>query len=290
LSSPDVLQMNRRPKVFISYSSVDRAHAEHLVASLILNGIQVWYDQNDIDVGQNIHSRIQEGLLSVDYLGVLLTARALQSAWVTEELSLAKQRELEERQVIVLPLLFEKVALPLHLRARKYADFSDFSSGFRELMRVLDRGAAAVELDEPLRKRVRDAMSQLGTGTVAEVQTVRSQQMARITRATALELGQAAKQSARESVTIGTSTTVFIDIRSADVSVPITVDLGERAESVLARLLEAFDIQGLVAREQRFSFLLLYQGIPLGLDETLRDAEIVEGAHLQLGAYTFAIE
>jgi hypothetical protein len=188
-------------------------------------------------------------------------------------------------------LLFEKVALPLHLRARKYADFTDFSSGFHELMRVLDRRAAVTHLDETLRKRIRDAISHLGAGTADDVQTVRSQQVARITRGTALGLDQAAKQLTLESGADGRSPArVFVDIRSADASIPIAVDLGERGGSVLARVLQAINVDGLVSREQRFSFLLLYDGIPLELDETLRDADIPDGAHLQLAAYTFVIE
>jgi hypothetical protein len=272
-----------RPKVFISYSSGDRDHAERLVASLVLNAIQVWFDQNDIDVGQRVHERIQEGLLSVDYLGVVLTARALASAWVMEEL--------EERQVIVLPLLFEKIALPLHLRARKYADFTDFPSGFRSLMRTLDRRLLVNDLDESLRTRVRDAIVELGSGRAGYVQAVRSQQMARITRRTALTSGETAKQLALESAAEGRSpATIFVDIRSADVSIPIVVDLDERSGSVLARVLQAINIDGLVANGQRFSFMLIYENIPLELDETLHEVEITDGAHLQLGAYTFLIE
>jgi hypothetical protein len=283
--------MNARPKVFISYSSADRNHAERLVASLVLNAIQVWYDQFDLDIGQNVHARIQEGILAVDYLAIILTARSLESAWVREELSLAKQRELEERHVIVLPLLFEKVALPLHLRARKYGDFTDFSSGFRELMRAIDRHTAVKDLDETLRKRVHDAIAQLAAGTADDTQTIRSQQMARVIRGTALGVGHAAKQLAFESGADGRSpATVFVDIHSADASIPIAVDLGERAGSVLARVLQAINVDCLVTSKQRFSFLLVYEGIPLELDETLREAAVSDGAHLQLAAYTFVIE
>jgi len=282
---------SERPKVFISYSSADRDHAERLVASLVLNAIQVWFDQNDIDVGQSVHARIQEGLLSVDYLGVILTARALASAWVMEELTLAKQRELEERHVIVLPLLFEKIALPLHLRARKYADFTDFSSGFRSLMRTLGRRLSVTDLEESVRIRVRDAIVELGSGGSADVQAVRSQQMSRITRRTALTSGQTTTQLALAPTAGGHSpATIFIDIRSADVSIPIVVDLDERSGSVLARVLQAINIDGLVANQQRFSFMLIYENIPLELDETLREVEIADGAHLQLAAYTFLIE
>jgi|tagenome__1003787_1003787.scaffolds.fasta_scaffold20990074_8 hypothetical protein len=283
--------MHLRPRVFISYSSVDRHHAERLVAALVLNAIHVWYDRDDIGVGQNLYARIQEGLLGVDYVGVILTARSLESAWVTEELSLAKQRELEERHVIVLPLLFENVTLPLHLRARKYADFTDFMSGLRELMRVVDNRAPVNVLDETIRKRIGDAISDLGSGTATDVQAVRSQQFARITRGIALGIGQVANHLARQPSADGHSQAqVFVDILSADASIPIVVDLAERSGSVLARVLQAIGVDGIVTREQRFSFLLLYEGIPLELNETLRDAGIIDGAHLQLGAYTFLIE
>jgi hypothetical protein len=84
--------------------------------------------------------------------------------------------------------------------------------------------------------------------------------------------------------------TVFINVRSADASIPIAVDLDERSGSVLARVLQAINVDGLVAEAQRFSFLLLYDGVPLELEETLSDADISNGAHLQLAAYTFLIE
>jgi TIR domain len=78
-------------------------------------------------------------VIDVDYLAAVLTPNSVESAWVTEEFTLARQRELEERRVIILPLLFAPVELPLNLRARKQADFRDFDRGFVELMRVLDR-------------------------------------------------------------------------------------------------------------------------------------------------------
>lgn len=144
-----------RPKVFISYSSKDRAYADRLVDSLRQKGVHVWYDQTEIDVGQNIHDKVLEGLLEVDFLAIVLTPRSLESAWIREELSLAKQRELEEHNVIILPLLFEQVTLPLHLRSRKYANFTDFNTGFSEMMRAINRQAIVNPLKYSLLQRVR---------------------------------------------------------------------------------------------------------------------------------------
>jgi hypothetical protein len=283
--------MNGRPQVFISYSSHDRHHAERLVAALMMNAVNVWYDQRDINVGQSIHERIHSGVIDVDYLGVILTANSLTSSWVREELSLAKQRELEDRQVVILPLLFERVTLPLHLRARKYADFMDFDAGFRDLMRLFSRDALVKSLDEPLLNRIRETLLGIGLDVAKDVQEVRSQNTARLVRRTAMPLTNVEDQlrisSGIEEIS---PATVFVDIQSAQIEIPLVVDLTERCGSVLARLLQAISLDGMVLQHQRFSFFLVYENIPLELDETLADVGVKEGAHLQLGAYTFLIE
>jgi hypothetical protein len=279
-----------RPRIFISYSSKDREAAERLVSALLLNAVQVWYDQRDIDVGDHIYDKIHQGLLEVDFLGVILTSRSLESTWVKEELSLAKQRELEERNVIVLPLLFEQVTLPLHLRSRKFANFTDFDTGFRELMRAMNRQTSVSAFDYSLRQRVREAISSFGSGTAEEIQEVRSQNAARLVRRTLLPVNRIREQPNTDATDDSSLSTIFVDIESAQVSIPIQVSLTERAGSVLARVLQAVDLDQIVLKGQRFSFFLAYEGIPLELDERLVDADIAEGGHLQIGAYTFLIE
>ena len=279
-----------RPKVFISYSSKDRAYAEKLVSSLLLNAVQVWYDQRDIEVGQQIHDRIHDGLLQADFLGVVLTPRSIASAWVHEELSLAKQRELEEHNVIILPLLFEAVTLPLHLRSRKYADFSDFDSGFQNLMRALNRKALISTFDESMRKRVLDAVSGRGSGAAAKLQTIRSQNAARLVRGTTINVAEIPAQLTAAVIHDSSPAMIFVDIQGAEIDIPIRVDLSERSGSVLARVLQAVGLDQLVVEHQQYSFFLMYNGIPLELNERLTDANVTDGAHLQLGAYTFMIE
>src|SRR5262245_22358483 len=106
----------RLPRMFVSYSSHDREHADRLVRALLMNGIPVWFDQFDIDVGDDIHTRIVAGIIDVEFVGVIITKNSMSSAWVNEELSLARQRELEEHRVILLPLLFEQMEVPLSIR------------------------------------------------------------------------------------------------------------------------------------------------------------------------------
>jgi hypothetical protein len=102
LSGFERIQQNsiNSPRVFISYSSRDKVHAQRLASMLLLNGIRAWFDDWEILVGHNIYDSVYEGVLSSDYFAVVLTASALDSRWVKEELSFARQRELEKRQVV----------------------------------------------------------------------------------------------------------------------------------------------------------------------------------------------
>jgi hypothetical protein len=282
-------QVVGRPRIFISYSSGDTAHAERLVSALLLNGLDVWWDRFDIGVGEDLHEKVVQGLVDVDYVGVLLTANSLASAWVKEELSLVKQRELEQRDVILLPLLFEHVELPLHLRKRKYADFTDFDAGLRELLRTLGQSAAFGELDEAVRRRVQEVLS-IGAGrtAVAGVQELRSQLAARLVRTTSLRLADV-EAELHAGPTPEASAVVFVDIKGAGAAVPVRVDLEQRVGHLLARVVRALGLDDAV-EGQRVSFFLIFEDQPLEVDEQLSGAGVVDGDHLELGVFTYLIE
>src|SRR5258708_990250 len=101
--------------VFISYNHSDREVAERIVSLLVLNGIEVWWDEWNVLVGDSIYTRVCEGVTGSRYMAVLLSKRSLESRWVQEELDLAKVRELESRSVVILPLRLEAIELPLAL-------------------------------------------------------------------------------------------------------------------------------------------------------------------------------
>jgi len=60
----------------------------------------------------------------MDYFAVILSRHSVRSEWVQRELQVAMQRELQERKVVVLPLLLEAVEMPPFLRDKLYADFT----------------------------------------------------------------------------------------------------------------------------------------------------------------------
>lgn len=123
--------------VFVSYSSKDKVIAEKLVHSLISNGVRVWYDKWEILVGHDIVEKVYDGIKLADYLAIVLTANSIESQWVKEELNFAKIKEIEGRQTVVLPLVFDSVPIPPSLKTKRYADFTQsYEVGLEELLQV----------------------------------------------------------------------------------------------------------------------------------------------------------
>jgi hypothetical protein len=278
-------------RIFISYSSADRPYADRLVSALLLNGFEVWYDQFDLRPGDEIYRKIVEGIINVKFVGVVITASSLASTWVSEEMTLAKQRELEEKNILLLPLRFEQVEIPLHLRTRKYADFTDFDTGLADLFRALDTKLLVKPLDSSVFRKIH-ALLETGPGAqkLTGVRQIQSQSAARLVAPSALPISNAeAEASPAGASTKKPDTVLYINLQSIGIVIPISVVLTESVRHVLARVVEALRLPNVV-HEQRVSFFLLHNGVPLELDDRLDEAGVPPYATLQMGIYTYLIE
>lgn len=126
--------------LFLSHSSRDKAVVEKLASELRRRNISVWLDEWEIDVGDSITEKVQQGLKEARFVGVWLTAHSITSGWVTKEWQTKIYHEISSKQVSVLPLLAEECEIPVFLSDKKYADFRvSFRDGFASLMRTLSR-------------------------------------------------------------------------------------------------------------------------------------------------------
>lgn len=125
-------------KIFLSHSHADKPFARKLAADLRAAGHAVWIDEAEINIGDSLIDKIREGLDAVDFVAAILSTASINSPWVTRELDIASNREIEEKRVVVLPLLLEKVPLPGFLKGKFYGDFSDPES-YRERLNLLLR-------------------------------------------------------------------------------------------------------------------------------------------------------
>lgn len=135
--------------VFLSHSHEDKTFARKLTASLRASGHGVWIDEAEINIGDSLIEKIREGLDQVDYVAAILSSASINSPWVTRELDIASNREIEEGRVIVLPLLVEKVDLPGFLKGKFYGDFTDdeqYENVVKLLLRQLGKLKQIVKL------------------------------------------------------------------------------------------------------------------------------------------------
>jgi hypothetical protein len=110
--------------IFLSHSHADKSLARKLAADLRVAGHVVWIDEAEIEIGDSLVEKIREGIDQVDYVAALLSSTSVESEWVKRELDLASNREIDERRVVVLPLMVEEVVLPGFLKGKFYGDFT----------------------------------------------------------------------------------------------------------------------------------------------------------------------
>ncbi|MFC6570248.1 toll/interleukin-1 receptor domain-containing protein [Pseudomonas brassicacearum] len=140
-------------KVFLSHNHADKPFTRRLANDLRQAGHSVWIDEAEINIGDSLIGKIREGLDEVDFVAAVLSEHSIGSVWVQRELEIASNREIEERRVVVLPLLVQKVALPGFLKGKFYADFTDPSS-YKPMLDLLLRAlgpATPVESPQKLR-------------------------------------------------------------------------------------------------------------------------------------------
>ena len=126
--------------IFISYSHSDREFVNKLGAHLVKNRARVWVDHWELNVGDSLIERIQAAIEDARGLLVVLSKSSVESEWCKKELSAGLIRELEERRVIVLPVLIEDCDIPMFLRDKLYADFrSDFDDGLKVILEAIAR-------------------------------------------------------------------------------------------------------------------------------------------------------
>lgn len=131
--------MRAMSKVFLSHSHRDKSFARRLGALLRRHGHIVWIDEAEILVGDSLIAKIVEGIEFVDYVLAIISHASVRSAWVQCELDIASTREIEQKRVIVLPVLIDNVAVPTFLQSKKYCDLRSRSLAREHVDPLLNR-------------------------------------------------------------------------------------------------------------------------------------------------------
>jgi len=121
-------------KVFISYTHHDQTFAKKLAGELESQGMQVWWDFERLQGGQDWQKEIERALKECDFLLVILTPEAVASEWVGNEVTYASRA-----QKTIIPLRLRKCEIPIALIKKQYIDFEKQTQNeaIKELIGIL---------------------------------------------------------------------------------------------------------------------------------------------------------
>jgi tetratricopeptide (TPR) repeat protein len=122
------------PSVFLSHSSIDKPFVRELASFLQQDDqIKVWLDEAEIAPGENIVTKIADGLES-DFVLYIMSPDSVASNWVKEEWTDAFWEQTNKGEVKLAGVLYKDCAIPRLIRNKKYFDLrSNQPEGFRQI-------------------------------------------------------------------------------------------------------------------------------------------------------------
>lgn len=123
---------------FISHSTKDKPFVRRLASDLVLNGVKVWLDEQQIMVGDSIPEKIAQGLAESDFFLLVMSKNSVESPWVKKELNSALVHEIERRKVTVFPVKLDDAPMPSSVADKLYADFlGSYDDGLKKLLQAI---------------------------------------------------------------------------------------------------------------------------------------------------------
>ena len=126
--------------VFLCHNSKDKQFVREFAERLKSDGLRVWLDEAELNIGDSLVDKISGGIKDMKYVAVIISKNSIESHWVQKEISLAMSKEIAGRKVTVLPILFDKCNLPEALADKLYADFTsreNYEDEYSKLLRAM---------------------------------------------------------------------------------------------------------------------------------------------------------
>jgi tetratricopeptide (TPR) repeat protein len=122
-------------RVFLSHASADKPLVSEVKRFLDDGGdFDCWLDAFEIGFGENIVSRIEDGLAKSDVVLLFLSPESLKSRWVEEEWTAKYWEQVNSGTTRLVPVLIGDCQPPRLLRNKKYCDLrTNRLEGMREL-------------------------------------------------------------------------------------------------------------------------------------------------------------
>jgi hypothetical protein len=74
------------PKVYLAHASEDKARVRPIAEYLMANGVEVWFDEWEIEPGDSLRQKMEEGLGAMTHFLAVLTETSITKPWVNREI------------------------------------------------------------------------------------------------------------------------------------------------------------------------------------------------------------
>lgn len=133
-------------KIFISYSSKDKAFVRKLTKQIESQGYTVWLDEKELIAGDYLPKTIGEAIEKSRVSIVIVSNNSIKSGWVQHEISNAMDRMIKG-QMRLIPVLIQDIKLPPELGGLVFADFREsFHDGLTKVLTALDNEASKYDM------------------------------------------------------------------------------------------------------------------------------------------------
>ncbi|NEQ32008.1 MAG: TIR domain-containing protein [Leptolyngbya sp. SIO4C5] len=137
---------NLMTQVFLCHAEEDRESAEQIRRSLLRQGVTVWNYRTDIQISQDYHSAIAQGIEAADNVLLMLSPHSAQSTYCQRELEQALA--FNKRIIPILAAPIDPEQIPDNLRSLQQIDLtdnavaSDYLADESQLLKILNTDAA----------------------------------------------------------------------------------------------------------------------------------------------------
>lgn len=127
---------NKTKQIFLSYSYKDSDVINKIVDKLLQNNIKLSNIENKFTSNEELSSKLVNSISSSDYMVIFLSSNY--SKWQEYETYIGLEKYLSKRDITIIPVLLDKVAVPDILNTYLYIDLTtNFDSGLNSLVSQL---------------------------------------------------------------------------------------------------------------------------------------------------------
>ena len=140
-------------KVFLSHGHADKPFVRLIAAELRNAGLAPWLDELELLPGDSLIVAISKAVAESTYVIAFLSRSSITSAWVEKELAIAMTLGIQQKRVIVLPVLLPGLTserIPAFLLDQLYIDMrepANYDGALTQLYRRMLTADAAKDID-----------------------------------------------------------------------------------------------------------------------------------------------